>query len=404
MGRWFARGAVVALVLAVGVTLLVVTPAVGQRPSSTRLVKATSWAFLSLAQSSKHNAFAVGYSRLPSTAPIGEHWNGSAWVVTPMPHPSGGAVLYSVTAVPGTKDYLAGGESCTAAACPQAFLVKWDGSSWAQVSLPRLRGATDIGGVSASSATDAWAVGESCNYVRFKCNALLLHWNGTTWSQVTVPNLASIYPDLYAVADLSPTDVWAVGSSFLGSLALNWNGRSWVDVSVSSGGFTEGIDAVAAIPGTSEIWALEAASGGEFMLKWNGSGWKGFALPINSARLFESNVYDVGASSASNVWVVGNSYSGSGTQPSLTIRWSGGKWTAVRSPSPKPANELFGVVTTSSSSAFAGGVGYSPLQSSASGLLLQWNGVSWSRVKVPTPTVPANATRRAGVLTEGRNF
>src|SRR5580704_12471977 len=122
MGRLIARGGVLALVLAVGITLAVpMTSAVGQRTRqpaqshavSATLVKATSWAFLSVAQSSKHDAFAVGYSRAPSTAPIGLHWDGSSWVVTPMPHPAGGAVLYSTTAIPGTKDYFAGGESCT---------------------------------------------------------------------------------------------------------------------------------------------------------------------------------------------------------------------------------------------------------------------------------------------------
>jgi hypothetical protein len=411
MGRLIARGGVLALVLAVGITLAVpMTSAVGQRTRqpaqshavSATLVKATSWAFLSVAQSSKHDAFAVGYSRAPSTAPIGLHWDGSSWVVTPMPHPAGGAVLYSTTAIPGTKDYFAGGESCTNVACPEAYILKWDGSSWAQMALPPLIAMTDVASVSASSANDAWAVGQSCT--TFKCNVLLLHWNGAKWSRVTIPNLSSIFPDLFAVADLSPTDAWAVGNSFLGSLALNWNGHSWVNVPVSgNGGFTQGINAVAAIPGTSEIWALEAASGGQFMLKWNGTGWRGFPLPSLGRQSFY-NVSDVAASSTSNAWDVGYSFSKSGTQPSLTIHWKGNKWSAVASPSPDPANELFGVTTSSDSSAFAVGVGFSPFQPTAAGLLLQWNGTSWTRVKVPTPMVPGTATPRASRLGEGRKF
>jgi hypothetical protein len=384
------------------------TSAVGQRSvkiAPAKLVNATSWAFISTAQASKKDAFAVGYSKLPSTAPIGLHWDGSAWAVTPMPHPSGGALLYSVTAVPGTKDYLAGGESCTSVACPGAYMLGWNGSTWSQMALPPLKWTTDIAGVSASSPTDAWAVGQSCSNVKFKCNALLLHWNGVKWSQVNVPNLSSIFPALYGVVDLSPTDAWAVGSSFLGSLALHWNGRSWVNVPVpSSGGFTEGIDAVAAIPGTSEIWALEAASGGQFMLKWNGSAWRGYPLPPARGKLKEYTLSDVAASSSGNAWDVGYSFSASDTQPSVTVHWTAGKWSVVSSPSPQPANELFGVTTRSASSAFAVGVAYSPFQSTASGLLLQWNGATWSRVKVPTPPVPANATRQASRLTEGRQF
>jgi hypothetical protein len=322
-----------------------------------------------------------------------------------MPHPGGGAVLYSTTTVPGTKDYLAAGEACTKKACPSAYILEWNGASWAQMTLPTLKGSTDIAGVSASSATDAWAVGQSCNDLTFRCNVLLLHWNGTTWSQVTVPHLASIFPDLYAVADLSPTDAWAVGSSFLGSLALHWNGHRWVNVPVpGNSGFNQGFDAVAAIPGTSEIWALEAASGGQLMLKWNGSEFVGFSLPREKGKLSEYTVTGVAASSTSNAWDVGYSFSSSGTQPSLTLDWSNKKWSVVKSPSPKPADELFGVTTLSASSAFAVGVGFSPFQSTAAGLLLQWTGSSWSKVKLPTPTVSAVATPRANRLTEGRRF
>lgn len=169
-------------------------------------------------------------------------------------------------------------------------------------------------------------------------------------------------------------------------------------------GFNQGIDAVAAIPGTSEIWALEAASGGQLMLKWNGSEWLGYPLPAETGKLSQYSVSDVAASSVSNAWDVGNSFSSAGTVPSLTVRFSHRKWTAVASPSPKPTNELFGVVTSSNTSAFAVGVGFSPFQTTAAGLLLQWNGTAWSRVKLPTPPVSAVATPRASRLTEGRKF
>ena len=409
MGRLIVRGGPLALVLAIGITLVMpLQSAVGQRTKdvpSSDLVNATSWGLISVAQSSRRNAFAVGYSEAPSTEPVGFHWNGSVWTATPMPQQGGGAVLYSVTAVPGTKDYLAAGEACTSRACPKAYILDWNGSAWSTMTLPPLKGSTDIAGISASSATDAWAVGQSCNDVTFKCNVLLLHWNGAIWSQVTVPHLASQFPDLYSVADLSPTDAWAVGSSFLGSLSLHWNGNSWVNVPVpGNSGSNQGIDAVTAIPGTREVWALEAASGGQLMLRWNGSEWVGFNLPPETRKLAEYTVTDVSASSTSNAWDVGDSFSSSATEPSLTIRWSPRKWSVVSSPSPKPVDELFGVVTTSYSSAFAVGVGLSPLQTTAAGLLYQWNGTSWKKLILSTPTVLPDATPRAGRLTEGRKF
>jgi hypothetical protein len=407
MGRSIAR--VGGLVLIVAITLVFPgQPVLAQQQkqaTSDQLVNATSWALLSVAQLGKKNAMAIGYSRAPSTAPVGFQWNGSTWTATPMPHPSGGALLYSATAVPGTVHYLAGGESCTTVACPEAFMVEWDGTSWSPVKLPPLSGSTDIASVSASSANDAWAAGQSCNDLNGSCNVLLLHWNGKTWSKMTIPRLADMYADLYSVADLSPTNAWAVGTSEFGSLALHWNGSSWVDVPVpGNSGFNQGIDAVAAIPGTSEIWALEAASGGQLMLKWNGSEFLGVGLPARTRNLADFEFTDVAASSTTNAWDVGYALSGSGTEPSLTAQWNSRKWSVVASPNAEPANELFGVETSSATSAFAVGVGYSPFQETASGLLLQWDGTSWSKVKLPSPKVPSGATPRAGRLTEGRSF
>ena len=311
--------------------------------------------------------------------------------------------MYTDTAVPKTNDFFAGGESCTSKACPGAYMLEWNGTSWSQMTLPKLLNATDIDGVSASSADNAWAVGQSCNYVTYACNVLILHWNGTSWSQVKIPKLAHTYPDLYTVADVSTTDTWAGGSSFSGALALNWNGRSWHEVPIPAGaGYTEAITSIAHIPGTSEIWALMAASGGYFAMKWNGTSWRGFALPRKPVL---KDVSAVASSSVTNAWVVGNSYSRSGTEPSFTAHWNGRDWTTVPAPSPGPDNELFSVTSPSDESATAVGVTFSPFEPNlAKGLVYQWNGTAWSRQKVPTPVVPSAGTREARKLTEARKF
>jgi hypothetical protein len=43
-------------------------------------------------------------------------------------------------------------------------------------------------GVSADSATDAWAVGDYGNPTTRAGETLVLHWNGTSWSKVASPN------------------------------------------------------------------------------------------------------------------------------------------------------------------------------------------------------------------------
>ncbi len=77
-----------------------------------------------------------------------------------------------------------------------------------RAAVPRARtgAATDLkftlNAVSALSASDAWAVGNS---------ARVLHWNGTTWTPATIPGLPAAFPE--CGAGPVPADVWAVGEA-----------------------------------------------------------------------------------------------------------------------------------------------------------------------------------------------
>src|SRR5262249_17830044 len=86
--------------------------------------------------------------------------------------------------------------------------------------------AGSLAAVSASSATDAWAVGET----RAR-TTLALHWKGTSWAQVPTPAPGAVGSFLSGVTDISPPTPWAVGSSNTSSgsatLVLHWNGTGW---------------------------------------------------------------------------------------------------------------------------------------------------------------------------------
>jgi hypothetical protein len=89
-----------------------------------------------------------------------------------------------------------------------------------------------LSGVSAVSATDAWAVGYYDNSSGVG-DTLILHWNGTAWSKVKSPNPSSTSNVLSGVSAVSATDAWAVGdyqNNTTGAddtLILHWNGTSW---------------------------------------------------------------------------------------------------------------------------------------------------------------------------------
>src|SRR5262249_38080731 len=98
--------------------------------------------------------------------------------------------------------------------------------TWTEVSMPT--GVHDyLNGIAAGSSTDIWAVGSSAG------TTLTDHWNGTAWSIVSSPSVASATNRLNAVTVISPTDAWAVGvsgtddGSSVKTLTLHWNGTSW---------------------------------------------------------------------------------------------------------------------------------------------------------------------------------
>jgi len=82
----------------------------------------------------------------------------------------------------------------------------------------------DITSISASSATNAWAVGsiDTVNGTTF--TNVALQWNGKKWSAVSNP--ADI--DFSAVSTSAPNNAWALGSSdYAGQSLQHWNGSVW---------------------------------------------------------------------------------------------------------------------------------------------------------------------------------
>src|SRR5688572_9972392 len=81
-------------------------------------------------------------------------------------------------------------------------------------------------GVAAIASDDVWAVGAFGN-LDIEAWQLIQHWDGTSWSQVPAPKLATPN-ELLAVSAVSSDDVWAVGGYDSGGQALieHWNGSA----------------------------------------------------------------------------------------------------------------------------------------------------------------------------------
>jgi erythromycin esterase-like protein len=249
------------------------------------------------------------------------HWDGHAWTQVTSPSPGGtDNELFGVRAVSGT-DAWAVGYDITSGSTDQTLILHWDGNAWTQVASPSPGTAgTVLEAVAGTSSTDAWAVGSSFTASTEK--TLTLHWSGHKWAQVASPNRGTD-DELFAVRGTSSTDTWAVGLSVIGgvdqTLALHWNGSTWTRVTTPDPGGPGVSNDLVGVAGASadDVWAVGSTGpsgsakaitrNGTLILHWDGSGWTHVPSP---GPEISSDLFAVAASSASNIWAVGESSDG----------------------------------------------------------------------------------------------
>jgi hypothetical protein len=226
-------------------------------------------------------------------------------------------------------------------------------------------------GVADISPTDAYAIG---GHLGSAHNGLVAQWNGTTWTQLTVPlpKNNNMLSDLNAISADSPDDVWIAGN---------------YEFEVNPSDFAN------------ETYSLH----------WNGSAWSIVPMPLEPGTNpnFEYVFNAIKANSPTDVWAVGEAFNaaqyGSGT--TLIEHYDGKAWSIVPSPSPGTGDVLTGV-TTSNASNNVWAVGYyTPAGSSvAQTLTLNWNGNAWSTVASPNGSTGSSvlssvaATPGAGIV------
>jgi hypothetical protein len=265
----------------------------------------------------------------------------------------------------------------------------WSGQSWTVVPSPSPHNNVDIlSAVADLSPTNAWAVGYGQGSSGFS-RALIEHFNGASWRVVPAANDSqSVEDTLSALTAVSANDVWAVGSHFdttIGgddSFFEHWNGQNWSIVPSPSGVFH--LDALVAISST-DIWtavgSLTTFSSTTFE-HWNGQSWSIVSGPgVNNAN---NGIARIAAVSSQDVWAVGTSKAPGRRTPTLPLieHWNGSTWSIVPSPATGTfAAFLSGVTALSSTDAWAVGGTFT-----GSPVVEHWDGSQWSLVSVPVST------------------
>jgi hypothetical protein len=334
--------AVVVLVLATGAPFASAAglPAWDVVPSAN--VSGVPNELLGVSSSAVGQAWAVGYAGNKSLI---ERWNGSSFVKVTSPNVRGRAtVLEDVFARTATDAWAVGQADRTDFVGSSTFIARWNGSRWNRVSSPN-RGASDdsnvLTGVTAISATDAWAVGSFSNFAPGG-QALTFRWNGTTWTDV--PNTCGF--GLQDVFALSSTNVWAVG----GDNTCRWNGSTWTRIAPAPPPNQQSSLILQDVSGSgaNDLWAVGyvASSCGEGQVcfsgaaeRWNGSRWT--FVPVDGI------LYGVHALAANDVYAVGSAIG-----PTV-LHYDGSSWTTV--PTPYVPGTLFAVDGASSNDLWAAG-------------------------------------------------
>jgi hypothetical protein len=236
--------------------------------------------------------------------------------------------------------------------------VTLGGGGWQVVPSPSI-GILDnnLAGVSAASATDAWAVGDyypSNNAVVLQ--NLAEHWDGSSWTAYPLPDVGPNGNTLLGVSDLPNGHTWAVGYYVSAeykqtTLIEHYDGSSWsVIPSPDPGGTGNILYGVAAIS-DSDVWAVggqQDASGiwHPLAMHWNGSSWSVVPAvdPNGGGNLF----YAVSAVSSNNVYASGQTGSAFPSQ-ALVEQWNGSSWSTVKAQADSSASlEPFGMTATGS--------------------------------------------------------
>jgi hypothetical protein len=208
------------------------------------------------------------------TKPYAEHWNGGGWTATPVPlgqvYPSGeqAAQLNGVTDVAVGNGWAVGTVSDPSSFSSRTLAYHWNGTGWARTPTPDPGGTAqgnELDAVAARSASDVWAAGGAGVYPEA---SLVLHWNGTAWRQVSVPNIGTL--DAVTVA---PGLVWVAG----GEQVEQFNGTAWTRLPTPPG-----VSVITGLAHTAAgLWAVGYADFGcgdgtctrSWAALWNGTAW-----------------------------------------------------------------------------------------------------------------------------------
>lgn len=270
----------------------------------------------------------IGELDAPTAVAI-QRWDGTRWSAVEAPSP--GTFLNELRAVDASEpnDVWAVGRTDSGFG-DDPLILHYDGTDWTQVELPdEIDGV--LNGVAAVSPHDVWAVGSVGDPAASLERALVLHWDGTAWANVEVAHaVGGGKSALVDIEGVSPTDLWAVGYQHFRPLVLRFDGDAWSRSPTEVKGTLNAVEAFA----TSEVWAV-----GSPIQRFDGQAWTEAPVTREGADLL-----DVAAVGGLDIWAVGSRPSKEEAITRAAVyRYSGRRWVPVDGPSVAGSDTLTAV-------------------------------------------------------------
>jgi len=277
---------------------------------------------------------------------------------------------------------LASAASASAAETPARSATVVQSTPWRAVYAARL-GSPSLRAVSAISATNAWAVGNS------RSGPFIVHWNGQAWHSAVIPHPAGFVAQ--SIQARPTGGVWVLGyvsTTTFSAFAIEWNGSTWHLVRLPADASDAGV-----IFGPADMWLL-----GETIfcngtgtvctttvLHWNGQVWTRSTAPTLTA--------DIEGTSDKDMWLIGtNNTHQVGDQEFgqlVGFRWNGRSWVSVTMPHPEISGTPTFTVDSPSNVWMSAVSAKTDSQGQQPTLGVHWNGTLWTVLTAPDVALAA---------------
>lgn len=319
-----------------------------------------------------------------------ERFDGTRWKREVAAEPSAASsVTLKAVSCPSTTFCVAVGSWHSSNDLHQQLAEVWTGSGWSIASTPAAPSpalTADFEGVTCTSPTDCTIVGESED-VFIDANALIEHWDGSTWTRevlATPSSVHSVFPA--SIACVSATSCKMVGEyqladNSLAVFAASSSGTTWSVDTVPNppGVINPSLTSVSCTGAPMRCVAVGYGSNGAVAARWNGSAWTLLTVPVPAGA---SSIQLRGVSCAAATDCIAVGYWSSATAGHALVERYDGTELSLFPAQPASSGALSGVTCRADDSCTVVG------DASFHVFVAAWNGVAWVADAHANPITP----------------